>query len=1268
MAVKRIGNVNINYTVPEAQTQIWDALGRTTGEQQATGSNDNFFTKKWNSIENAVGTTLAAPASWAYDKSENIKTEQLLQDNKTRMNDIAKKYGYNTYHDVWDARDAAEASGDKTTLDLIDNVINPELKGQADINANLANEKAAAYDDYRKNNYVSQKINQDRGKFAGSALNTLSTMADVGLMAAGVPTGALFNAGQGALEGIADELEQNGEQNFSWDRAKQNALVGAASGAVTGALNKGLSNSLAQKGGKIFTGGNRLTQGINNFNSKGVGKVLSTVGSGAARGALSGAVGGATGAGVSSALQGADIGSGIANAFQGAVQGAKQGALTGGAMAGANMTFDATLNKVAPNIANSIRENQMRNASYGDTLREQFKGAWNSGDSGTAEFLKTVPDRVTNVAGAVKDAMSGTKEGFVANPLADNNKLQNGSVAGGVDDATRRKVAEAMAETAVKNPSDPVEWDNEVAKALQDLEGVNTKEQMGKILSGEGLAQEDIDAILNNSGNRTSNNENIKNAQFEMLQETNPMKDTYHTGIRSPEEINRLGDLVNNFDENEMFSYPDFTLKDAQNAVNSGKITVYSSKPIEAGTFITPSKMMAQDYAGSTGEVYSKTIPIDDFAAISSGDEGNYLPISKGVLAKNTNNELPETKVYRTLTGDTGSQWDNLAQESGYATYDDAIRAFAKANPNAEVNAGAVLTWLDNNPGEWNPNSPRPTVEQQEVPTSKQIKAKREIVEDITNQFNPVDQPTARSTKPNETFYKIYDEWGLSDGDDIRQAVSYAEPGALVPQMIREAAGEAGVIDLSDAEGLIVDLKINKKNYDKYVNALEDIMDSTDTTIIGGKQGVDALELQRTLERMASDARGTNGTYHIGNTVVDETMARNFQRIANEIGDKLDEAAVSKGVVQNVLNRHSGDIQQMRNAFQNDTWQSAVDSKISGAKTIRDLRSSIRDLTRANIFINNGDERYSTFGGRFAAKSNTIPTSKSGIENRLVNEAYDKLKNSSMARNARLEKNAKIVRGETTTTPKLTATNTATTTSTYTPATKLYNAIGRTEGLNNAEQARTAEYLANAVQNVPKAPNAGAVTLEDLATPTSTGTTSVYNSLYGTESSSPSNSGYFQATGDYWTDTLGKAMSAAIDADDVEAFGALYGMYQDALANLQKTSSSETKLTDKQRQANAAALALDDFEMAEPNAAYDVSDIPVIGAIANLGGNEYASKAEALALQLGYMLSGATVNREEAKNIGMAYVPQPRDNAAVRQSKLNQIRGIISEYQKTYAD
>jgi hypothetical protein len=125
-------------------------------------------------------------------------------------------------------------------------------------------------------------------------------------------------------------------------------------------------------------------------------------------------------------------------------------------------------------------------------------------------------------------------------------------------------------------------------------------------------------------------------------------------------------------------------------------------------------------------------------------------------------------------------------------------------------------------------------------------------------------------------------------------------------------------------------------------------------------------------------------------------------------------------------------------------------------------------------------------------------------------------------------------------------------------------------------------------------------------------------------------------------------------------------MYQSAASK--QTSTSETKLTDKQRQANAAARALADFEQAEPNFGYDVSDIPVIGGIANWGGNEYQSKAEALALQIGYMLSGATVNKDEARKIGMSYVPQPRDSEAVRKSKLAQLRGIISDYQQTYAE
>ena len=136
----------------------------------------------------------------------------------------------------------------------------------------------------------------------------------------------------------------------------------------------------------------------------------------------------------------------------------------------------------------------------------------------------------------------------------------------------------------------------------------------------EGMArQAELTAARNNYN---------KQAQFDLLQKTNPMTDDYHTGIRSPEDIRTLKNIVDTYNADNNFTYPDFTLSDAQKALANGNIDVYSSKPIKAGAFISPSKMMAADYAGG-GQVYSKNIPLDDFAFIESGDEGNYLPVAK---------------------------------------------------------------------------------------------------------------------------------------------------------------------------------------------------------------------------------------------------------------------------------------------------------------------------------------------------------------------------------------------------------------------------------------------------------------------------------------------------------------------------------------------------------------------------------------------------------------------------------------------------------------
>ena len=1202
---------------PNSQT-MWNALGRDAGAQAANGSNDNFFVKRGKSIENAVGTTLAAPASFIYDNMENTSTTQLLQDNKTKMNDIAKKYGYNTYQDVWDARDAAEASGDQATLDLIDNTINPQLRAQANTNAQAANEKAAAYDDYRKNNYVSQKINQDRGKFAGSAMNTLSTMADVGLMAAGVPTGALVNSAQGAWEGVADELEQNGEQNFDWGRAGQNAAIGAASGAVTGALNKGLSNAMAKRGGNLLKGGNKLTQAINNFNQNtGLGRTLSTIGTGAARGAVSGAVGGATGAGVSSALQGADVGTGIANALQGAVQGAQQGAVTGGAMAGANLAANAALNKVAPKVANAIQASQQQNAAYGDKLRDQFKGAWNSGDSVVAEniakpLIATAADTIGEATGKINTfAQNVAFQNAIKNP----NKVKNPVYLGELTQDDVAGVVEAYKNAGIDLANDP--------EALSAITVQN-----GKMYLNQDNAQHIHDSRIN--GNNMSPRQVRKVFRNSTSEASTVLPELTKNGnatIGAPND--------NGFDVSHLYVDED------------GSIGVRTTYPAKSGK-------IPRQLKNALGGSQSPSTNV-------SGNEG--LPAGTSAL-QGTDSIVPQNGEI------VNSQWDAIAQEAGYRTYDDAIRAFADANPNAEINAGAVLTWMDGNQGDWNPNATSP------VETSKQIGARRKIVEEITSQFNAPDKPTVRATKPQETFKNLYEDWGLSDGDDIRQAVSYAEPGSLIPKMISEAAGEAGIIDLSDAQGMVLDLGLKKNsNYAKTVAVLSDIWDSMpNEDVVGGKSGVNALKFQRAIEQAASDAQGTSGEYHVGNNIVDQTTAKNLMRIANNIGDRLDEAASAKGAVQNVLSRHTNDIQQMRDAFPNNaTWQNKIDTDIAGAQTIRDLRHSIKDLTRANIYISNGDENFSTVGGRFAAKN--VPTSKASVINRGVNWVYDKIADSPMARNIRLSNYNKQLQGDKTTTTILTATTPAEVAATaYNPATQVYNAIGRDTGERQGEEQRVAQYLTQAANDQTIAGS----TLEGLVAPlgATTSSTSVYDSVAGTTPTTTSVSQlggsetyFFPPTGDYWTDMLSQAMRNAKNAEDYDALGSLYEMYQDALASTQKSSSSsETKLTDKQRQANAAARALQDFEQAESNFGYDVSDIPVLGAIANIGGNEYASKAEALALQVGYMLSGATVNKEEAKNIGMAYVPQPRDSEAVKRSKLQQLRGIISDYQQVYAE
>lgn len=118
-------------------------------------------------------------------------------------------------------------------------------------------------------------------------------------------------------------------------------------------------------------------------------------------------------------------------------------------------------------------------------------------------------------------------------------------------------------------------------------------------------------------------NKKTKEKQFEIIQKENPMRDDYHQGIRSPKDIKTWQEAMQ---DDESFEWGDFSKKDAENALKTGQIKIYSSYPIKNGVFVSTSYNQARDYAGG-GKVYSEIVPLNNVAWIN-GDEGQFAKVN----------------------------------------------------------------------------------------------------------------------------------------------------------------------------------------------------------------------------------------------------------------------------------------------------------------------------------------------------------------------------------------------------------------------------------------------------------------------------------------------------------------------------------------------------------------------------------------------------------------------------------------------------------------
>lgn len=121
-----------------------------------------------------------------------------------------------------------------------------------------------------------------------------------------------------------------------------------------------------------------------------------------------------------------------------------------------------------------------------------------------------------------------------------------------------------------------------------------------------------------------------KEEQLAVILEENPAEDDFHTWIRSIDDILTFEEVW----QDDIYNlYPDYTAEDVQKALDTGVITVYSSKPIVNGTFVTPSAMEAAAYSGDQ-TIYKATLNIKDVAWIDD---------SQGQLA--TGNKIEYSRV-----------------------------------------------------------------------------------------------------------------------------------------------------------------------------------------------------------------------------------------------------------------------------------------------------------------------------------------------------------------------------------------------------------------------------------------------------------------------------------------------------------------------------------------------------------------------------------------------------------------------------------------------
>ena len=539
----------------------------------------------------------------------------------------------------------------------------------------------------------------------------------------------------------------------------------------------------------------------------------------------------------------------------------------------------------------------------------------------------------------------------------------------------------------------------------------------------------------------------------------------------------------------------------------------------------------------------------------------------------------------------------------------------------------------------------------------------------LLDQYGTIDKPMARSANALENVQRVADAGFVKPADVENIINNITGANGKVTKLTQKLVSNAKPVDTSSDISKIIDEQIalnglSGTSDEKAIRAsidaqLNRLPSRREGSITGLDQPEDVFDTIKALEKRSAELKGKSGNNYRLTTPERGDKAKVLDSITEVLKDRLYGGANIEGVLTPEV---ASELKGL--APKNEKWANYVDNTIMKSGDVGELRSTVAPFVNMGKVIDNQYMNYGTYGQRVGDAANEgrriagmiskTPVlgkllgdiASSNVADRVRAKAYNYMAD-------QMESRSNPINSSTTTSkePK-TPDNKAVNLSSLLlgreviPQTAL-NMIGRGVGNENAYKVQNA-MRANANDNIPD------YNFQDLV-----GDNINHVSQQSNVDSSPI---IGQLT------RIGDAMQLALNAGDVASYSKLAGLYGDMM-NIYKTQQAmfnpqakATKLTDSQKKANVAMDLLNNLEGQQANIGSAVADVPILGGLTNIGGNEYKSSAEALESALGYLQSGAQISEKERESIRRAYIPQWGESEAVKKRKLAAARQVIQNF------